>query len=209
MSTAMQKPIQTPNWKLARCKDAVKSGADSNDWFPDTKEQRARARKVCNHCPLKADCREYAKAENLVGYWGGVLFGYRLPDEKIRDKCPAGHSYDLFFYGGEQDLRRCSTCFEMRRAGKSLRRHDPELKREAAHLREQGRSAAEIAKELAISEVTVVRWLGMGTPHKPVDRELIALLYRQGYTTRAIAKHVGVVERTVVRWRGERGGTAA
>jgi WhiB family transcriptional regulator, redox-sensing transcriptional regulator len=47
---------------------------DPDDWFagPDS-PKTVRAKRLCLHCPLYWDCREYAIREGVpAGVWGGV-----------------------------------------------------------------------------------------------------------------------------------------
>lgn len=49
-------------------KDAQCAGMDTNVFFD---EERA-AKKLCDSCPVKAECLEYALLYNMSGVWGGT-----------------------------------------------------------------------------------------------------------------------------------------
>ena len=63
--------VRTPppgRWsRLARC------GGDEPDRFvaPASKAQVAAAVAVCSGCPVRADCRDYARSAKVSGVWGG------------------------------------------------------------------------------------------------------------------------------------------
>ena len=50
-------------------------GTDNEMWFPhkqgEYKEQQLLFR-ICNGCPAKAECLEYALEWNVDGYWAGT-----------------------------------------------------------------------------------------------------------------------------------------
>lgn len=81
------------NWSRAAC-----LGKDPEMFFPDDYCQgkaRARAideaRRVCAHCPIMLDCREWAnRTGQRYGVWGGVSQGER---NRAR-KRPAGEHAD-------------------------------------------------------------------------------------------------------------------
>ena len=92
--------LSTPDWSQAECAKAVEAGtADPDDWFTEDAKTRDFAHSICRGCPIKKDCLAYAKEEQLVGYWGGRLLGYKLetpervtlPPLPIQTHCKYGH----------------------------------------------------------------------------------------------------------------------
>ncbi len=55
-------------------------GTDTDMWFPykqgEYKEQQLLFR-ICNGCPAKAECLEYALEYNVDGYWAGTTDRHR------------------------------------------------------------------------------------------------------------------------------------
>ncbi|WP_228819261.1 WhiB family transcriptional regulator [Nocardia transvalensis] len=50
------------------------TGDDPELWFPYPSQDFAYARMVCGMCPLRLDCREFARRTHQTGVWGGVEF---------------------------------------------------------------------------------------------------------------------------------------
>lgn len=49
------------------------SQSDPDEWFPDQGGSSSHAKKVCNECPLKDPCLQFALLNNEIhGIWGGV-----------------------------------------------------------------------------------------------------------------------------------------
>lgn len=63
------------------CRAAVKAGvAAPDDWFPSfpaKPDRLALAKRICEACPVKDDCRAHAERNAEVGVWGGIAFGHR------------------------------------------------------------------------------------------------------------------------------------
>lgn len=59
-------------WDAASCA----SVAGGNMWFPLPKQTTliAKLTKICDSCPIKTMCHDYAVEHDLVGFWGGKLF---------------------------------------------------------------------------------------------------------------------------------------
>lgn len=171
-----------PAWRLAKCKTAVESGADPDDWFPKDWQARDRAKAVCNGCPVKKQCLEYGKAEDLVGYWGGKLLGYQLTVAKPtvkpnavspmtgRTHCRLGHRLVQ-----KKDQRRCATCKRVNDRNSWRRNHGKKqstrtalfqssdkdrqlLAAEIERLTADGKSAREISDTLQVSSRLVQRY---------------------------------------------------
>lgn len=52
--------------------DPVCSQTDPEEWFPEKGANNAQARKICNECPLKDPCLQFALLNNEpYGIWGG------------------------------------------------------------------------------------------------------------------------------------------
>lgn len=52
--------------------DAACAGSDPELFFPDVRAAAAEARKVCENCPVQAECLAFAKANFIRhGVWGG------------------------------------------------------------------------------------------------------------------------------------------
>ncbi|MFF3747708.1 WhiB family transcriptional regulator [Streptomyces kronopolitis] len=47
------------------------SGADPDIFFSDRADDTLRALALCTSCPVVAECREWARANHVVGVWGG------------------------------------------------------------------------------------------------------------------------------------------
>lgn len=53
-------------------KDARCSGAKTDLWFPELGQSTVHAIRVCQECPVKRECLNYAlENEILHGVWGG------------------------------------------------------------------------------------------------------------------------------------------
>lgn len=58
-----------PQWHdFAAC-----ASADPEEWFPERGEPAALAKRICNRCPVREECLEYALAAGeKYGIWGGT-----------------------------------------------------------------------------------------------------------------------------------------
>jgi WhiB family redox-sensing transcriptional regulator len=53
--------------------DALCAQTDPDAWFPEPGEGGRAAKKICNRCPVRNECLEYALRTNQqAGIWGGV-----------------------------------------------------------------------------------------------------------------------------------------
>lgn len=54
-------------------KDARCSGAKTDLWFPELGQSTVHAIRVCQECPVKRECLNYALDNEIVhGVWGGT-----------------------------------------------------------------------------------------------------------------------------------------
>ena len=74
-----------------KCRAEVKAGNAERDWwfpgFPAQRHVLAKAKAICDACPVKVECHDWAVANRMVGVWGGVAFGPRVHRELNR-LCP-------------------------------------------------------------------------------------------------------------------------
>jgi WhiB family redox-sensing transcriptional regulator len=63
--------IEEEQWKeQSNC-----AGADTDAFFPVNKgayENKDMLTRICNACPVKAECLDYAVKYDLLGWWGGT-----------------------------------------------------------------------------------------------------------------------------------------
>ena len=62
-------------WKEhAACAHAVTRGyATPDEWFPTANGMSRKAREICDECPVRAECLQYAMASNArYGIWAGL-----------------------------------------------------------------------------------------------------------------------------------------
>lgn len=53
--------------------DAVCRQVDNELWYPEKGESTQPAKKICAHCPVVAECLEYAlKNKERFGVWGNT-----------------------------------------------------------------------------------------------------------------------------------------
>ena len=120
--------VEVPTW----VDHAACGGVDPESWFPDgpgAKPQPA-VLKICNACPVKQECLDYAVQHSITdGIWGGLTYLKRLrlrptPTPKtaqskapqppkplappmIRDVCGTLQGYRKHYYRGETACRAC------------------------------------------------------------------------------------------------------
>ncbi len=64
--------------------DALCSQTDPDAFFPTTGSTNRNAKLICNHCPVRQDCLEYALTATdgyghmMPGIWGGYSYNERL-----------------------------------------------------------------------------------------------------------------------------------
>lgn len=60
-------------WELGNCYGSVSSSSDPDPHFPERGEPAAEAKRICDGCPIKDDCRQYAVEHKIEhGVWGGL-----------------------------------------------------------------------------------------------------------------------------------------
>lgn len=61
--------------QLGNCKNADPAAVV---FFPGRGQTTSKAKKLCEDCPVKQDCLEYAKRNDIeFGVWGGEYFSPR------------------------------------------------------------------------------------------------------------------------------------
>jgi WhiB family redox-sensing transcriptional regulator len=67
--------------------DALCAEIGTDVFFPDHGESRWPAKRICDLCPVKRECGEYAVALNINhGVWGGLTPQDRRRIRKLRGK---------------------------------------------------------------------------------------------------------------------------
>lgn len=60
-------------YSLPWMRDAICAQADPEAWYPEKGESTADAKKVCQGCPVRQVCLEFAlEHKELFGVWGGL-----------------------------------------------------------------------------------------------------------------------------------------
>ena len=75
-----------PHWqRQASCR-----GADTDPWFPMAGGPNNTAKAVCEACPVRCACLEYAIASSRVlqGIWAGTTEEERAPMRRAHSQCP-------------------------------------------------------------------------------------------------------------------------
>jgi WhiB family redox-sensing transcriptional regulator len=63
---------------------ALCAQADPEEWFPNPGEHSQAAKAICDGCPIRQECLDYARAEDIRwGVWGGLTASERLPDQDL------------------------------------------------------------------------------------------------------------------------------
>jgi WhiB family redox-sensing transcriptional regulator len=57
---------------------------DPRDFIVDRGKPTAPAKRVCAQCPVRSDCRDFAKETGSVGIWGGEMQDGVKEEEVIR-----------------------------------------------------------------------------------------------------------------------------
>ena len=67
------KRVEYLDWThLANCKGKIKLFFAPNSERPQARERReAKARTLCDECPVQQRCSEFAREHREYGYWGG------------------------------------------------------------------------------------------------------------------------------------------
>jgi len=120
-----------PDWSLAAC-----DGADTELFYREKDRYLTDAKAVCQFCPIRLECLEFATATGQYGVWGGMSRAERLDALKRRN------------------------AREGAKAGWQHRRQRQTL---AGQLRAAGKTPAEIAEHLGVDLRTVQRYLSTTT----------------------------------------------
>lgn len=73
--------------KLKWQDEAVCASVDTEPWFPDFERQGKVAKSICENCPVKVDCYNYAVENGEInGIWGGVDFTIRTSTATEADR---------------------------------------------------------------------------------------------------------------------------
>lgn len=57
---------------------AACEGTDTDMWFQDRDFSNYRLlRRICNGCPAKRECLDYALYNNVIGFWAGTTMHQR------------------------------------------------------------------------------------------------------------------------------------
>lgn len=67
---------QLPPLPDAVLSEAACRGHPPEWWFSDNRQHRHAARVICERCPVRAECEQWARARplaRLFGIWGGTL----------------------------------------------------------------------------------------------------------------------------------------
>lgn len=115
---------------------AACAGVDPNTFFPEPggNTTAARAKAICDNCPVRAACLQWAKAEKEEGIWGGTTQeereGRTPAENKPRLQAPINHGGEA---GAVAHRRRgedpCRDCMEGARREWRLRRDRRRLAR--------------------------------------------------------------------------------
>lgn len=107
-------------------------GHDPERWFPhkETPNRVAEPKAICDHCPVASRCLDWALTNRVIhGVWGGTT--------------------------GQE---RADILAERTGRATGCRPVDPHRVAEVMQLTEQGQSAKQIAKRLAMNQRVVVRY---------------------------------------------------
>ena len=99
-----------PRWQDAACSTAP----DPDLWFTQTYAAQRDAIKVCEGCPIRAQCGSYGLKYQTEGVWGGVALRPR-----VGSLCKKGH-FDWYYFTDSQgrERRRCAECQRLRESAK-------------------------------------------------------------------------------------------
>lgn len=75
----MSLSIEIPNLTNASCADS----ATPELWFPHPADDRSAPVAICQTCPIRQACLDYAIDNKMDGVWGGVLLarGREVPEK--------------------------------------------------------------------------------------------------------------------------------
>jgi WhiB family transcriptional regulator, redox-sensing transcriptional regulator len=97
-------------------KSAVCSQTDPEMWFPEKGNGNTaiKAKEICQGCPVREQCLEYALANNeQFGVWGGMSFNERQKHKhrqprQPRTHCDKGHELARVGRCGDGRCAQCS-----------------------------------------------------------------------------------------------------
>jgi WhiB family transcriptional regulator, redox-sensing transcriptional regulator len=73
--------IEPPRWQ----DDALCAQVGGDTWFPEKGGSTRDAKRICQNCPVRAECLEYALAhDERFGIWGGMSERERRRQKKTR-----------------------------------------------------------------------------------------------------------------------------
>lgn len=112
-----RKTMLAEEWTEASCK-----GEDTEWWFSDDVEEARKAVAICDGCPIKQFCDDWATENHEYGIWGGKAHGEMeiagRTGEKLnlylRSTCYRGHRFDGERTVNGYQIRTCSTCRTLR-----------------------------------------------------------------------------------------------
>lgn len=88
----------TPWADQAACADT-----NPNLFFPDRGGSARQAKTVCQACPVRAECLDYARRWHIVhGVWGGLTWRQRrhLPPRPYPPRVPPPHGTEARYHAG-------------------------------------------------------------------------------------------------------------
>jgi WhiB family redox-sensing transcriptional regulator len=89
---------------------ALCAQADPEAWFPEKGGSTREAKRVCQACPVRAECREYAlETDQRFGIWGGL-------SEQERRRARRGEVARI-------DEKTCTKCAQAKPLSEFHRRH--------------------------------------------------------------------------------------
>lgn len=80
-STSTRRIIDRPDWMA----DGACRGINPNLFFPERGAPVAAAQRICDSCPVRTPCAEYALDQHIThGIWGGLTGRQRIRITKTR-----------------------------------------------------------------------------------------------------------------------------
>ncbi|MFI6645656.1 WhiB family transcriptional regulator [Streptomyces sp. NPDC050504] len=103
------------------------ASTDPDLWFPENGGIRGVVREICGACPYRLPCRDWARARDERGVWGGetetgrrsarlVAGLVRAPAQRETKPCGTYAAYRRHLRKGEQPCRSCQGAERARRA---------------------------------------------------------------------------------------------
>lgn len=76
-------PAEDEQWKVnANC-----IGTDTEAWFVDNGEYDVDTlSRICDNCPVKQECYNYALTYDMLGYWAGTTAAQRRRVRRQKEK---------------------------------------------------------------------------------------------------------------------------